>query len=134
MSHRLEQALQRLGQSVQRTLRVQDPANRVLLSTDDGLECRDALLDEPVWRMRWDAIEEIAAFKRDLLTVDDLCLAFLPLGSAQYVVADEDMPGWAELNRALVTRFGIRFQEWFPLVAHPPLEQNWTVLWRRAAS
>jgi hypothetical protein len=134
MSRRLEQALQRLGQSVQRTLRVHDPANRIVVVSDTGLAVEDALLEETVWSVRWDAIEEIIAFKRDMLTVDDLCLGILPLGGRSYHVCDEDMPGWAEANRALERRFGIRFAEWFPAVAHPAFAENTTVLWRRAGS
>lgn len=134
MSHRLEHALQRLGRSARRTLRVRDHANQVIRVSGIGLAVEDALLEETVWSVRWDAIEEIVAFKRDMLTVDDLCLGFLPLGGRSYHVCDEDMPGWGEVNGALAARFGIRFEEWFAAVAHPPFAQNLTVLWRRAGA
>jgi len=133
MTHRLELALQRLRRRVQRALRIRSHANHALRVSKEGLRLEDLVLGDILWSIRWDEIDEIVAFKRDMLTVDDLCLGFLPHAATEHYVCDEEMPGWTELLEALETRFDIRFVDWFPIVAHPSFAPNWTVLWRSAA-
>jgi hypothetical protein len=67
----------------------------------------------------------IAAFQRDLLTVDCICL-FLSGKDDTGIELDEEIKGWTDLCDAL-PRFlpGCRpFHEWFRLVAHPAFTTN----------
>lgn len=111
--------------------RGRSPADEQLRVDASGVELRDERDLSTIWRVAWDEIVEIGAFKRDMLTVDDLCLAFR--GSSGWLVCDEEAAGWGELNDALAVRFGVRYEDWSPLVATPAFAENWTVLWRRPA-
>jgi hypothetical protein len=82
--------------------------------------------------MQWEAVDEIVAYKRDMIATDDICLGFRARGSDDFYSADEDMPGWVRLQQALRERFGIRREEWLAEVTLPPFATNWTVLWTRA--
>ncbi|HEX8673541.1 MAG TPA: hypothetical protein VF710_16715 [Longimicrobium sp.] len=108
------------------------PADEQLRVDDAGVELRDERGPSTIWRIGWNEIEEIGAFKRDMLTVDDLCLGFR--GSSGWLVCDEETAGWGEVSDALAVRFGVRFEDWSPLVATPAFAENWVVLWRRPAA
>jgi hypothetical protein len=69
----------------------------------------------------------IHAFKRDLFTVDLICLAFsLPDGVVQ---VDEEMVGYQSLLAELPSHYPGYYAGWWEKVAHPPFATNWTLLW-----
>ena len=47
--------------------------------------------------LRWSEIEEVHAFKRDLLTTDLICLAFKKLGRNEYCEIHEEMAAYHDL-------------------------------------
>jgi hypothetical protein len=83
------------------------------------------------WTLRWSDIDRIEAFKADLLTADDVCLAFIA-GAMTYTV-DEETPGWQQLGEAIRARFAVH-PNWFATVVQPPFAMNRTILWDRAAA
>jgi hypothetical protein len=110
-------------------------AENTQLSTDEfGLELRDTRGSRVVWRIRWDELEEIVAFKRDMFTTDHLCLGFRAHGQTEFHVCDEEVAGWPEVNVVLEARYGIRREQWASRVVKPAFVENWTVLWRDPAA
>ncbi len=80
-------------------------------------------------QLSWDSVLEIFTFKRDLFTVDLICLGFRIDNEGVYFEIDEEMKGYKELESFLLTRFkGIK-KEWFSDVASPAFETNLVSLW-----
>ncbi|MCC6357786.1 MAG: hypothetical protein IT450_03505 [Phycisphaerales bacterium] len=77
--------------------------------------------------LAWDTVTGIAAYKRDLFSVDLVCLALFRDGDEPVEFA-EDMPGWDEFTDALERRFGVR-SGWYSQVCLPPFALSWLTLW-----
>ncbi len=73
----------------------------------------------------WDAVLRVEAYKRDLLTVDLLCLMLTTRDSR--VEIDEDMSGYSEVEAKLCKRLGIS-GDWKSVVLFPAFVANSTVL------
>lgn len=80
-------------------------------------------------RMRWADIDQIVACQRDLLTVDDVCLAFAA-GDERQTVSEMDDGSW-ELVRAVHNRFPGIDPQWYQQVIRPPFAPNRHILWNR---
>ena len=106
-------------------------ARYVIVVTDAGVGVRDIRRGSSRWFVGWDEVQEIAAYKRDMYSWDDICLGFLAPGRDRYFECDEDMPGWDGLNEELERRFRILFSEWAPGIVKPAFAENLTVLWTR---
>jgi len=102
-----------------------------LTVTAGGIELHDTRRSQVLWSAGWNELDEIVAFKRDMLAVDDVCLGLRLRGETALRVCDEEIAGWDAVNEALATRFGIRYEEWFARIVQPPFAANSTVLWRR---
>ncbi|WP_159975697.1 MULTISPECIES: hypothetical protein [unclassified Novosphingobium] len=76
----------------------------------------------------WSGIEAVLAFKRDLLTVDRLCVAVVSDGSAMEL--DECMEGFEPWLLALENRLEIA-GEWRLRVLFPVFETNMLEIFRR---
>ena len=77
----------------------------------------------------WHEVDEVETFKRDLLTTDDIRLAFLVSG-VWYEVSEGDagfMP-LAELMRAKLPSID---EDWYFEVMQPPFATNQRTLWKR---
>ena len=79
--------------------------------------------------LAWKDTISITAFKRDLYTVDLICLA-IRLEENKTVEINEDMDGWESLVKQLpVYLAGCRkLEEWFDTVAFPAFKPNPTVI------
>lgn len=78
---------------------------------------------------RWHDIEETKAYKRDLITIDHLCLDI----SFEKVVLSisEDLPGWPEfINRMEIMLTGV-LSEWERQVIATPFANNETIIYKR---
>lgn len=77
-------------------------------------------------------IVKVTAFKRDLLTVDLICVALDYEGdsSTQHLELNEEMDGFAHLLSQL-ERTPDFLTDWRNKVALPPFATNATVLWER---
>lgn len=79
----------------------------------------------------WEEIEEVWAYKRDLFTVDQICLDIK--GEDVEIFVTEDIPGWAELIAALPAGLPgcLSQEEWLSAVTHPAFEENLTLLYKQ---
>ncbi len=96
-----------------------DTAVRLLRADSDALE----------WEIRWQEIIEIAAWKRDLVAVDLICLGFRWAGSEVYKEVDEETEGWDALIKQIRHRYGADDREWWREVAFPAFATNLTTIW-----
>ena len=85
--------------------------------------------------LKWSEIDRLTVFKRDLFTVDLICLCADFAGDKE-IELDEDMPGWNALIDVLPTHLlGCKQREdWFATVAYPPFAPNPTEIYRRQTS
>lgn len=80
-------------------------------------------------QLSWDSVLEIFVFKRDLFSVDLICIGFRIDNEGVYFEIDEEMKGYKELESFLITRFKDIKKEWFTDVAFPAFETNLVSLW-----
>lgn len=82
----------------------------------------------------WKAIDRLTMFKRDIFSVDLLCL-FIEFSGDCAIEFDEDMEGWKALIDALPHRLpGCKaLEEWFSDVVFPAFAANPTEIYRREA-
>jgi len=78
----------------------------------------------------WSLISSIKAFKLDLITYDQICLAVAVDGDDCYVQLSEEWPGFQELAEELESRFAFP-EGWWDSVAKPAFKTNETILYQR---
>ena len=78
-------------------------------------------------RVAWREISGISAFKRDLLTIDEVYLQF-SVGEKTVQVCEEQ-PGFTELEAELIQRYPST-TNWRKQVMLPPFSENFTILYR----
>lgn len=94
--------------------------------TESGFKTQSA---NGVWDcVFWDEVREIVAFKRDMLSVDLICLGFRTDDSDNWFEVDEECPGYGPLISEVERRFELT-HDWWPKVAFPAFETNFTTLW-----
>ncbi|GEM_PF-1450168 len=81
-----------------------------------------------LWTLRWADIDQVQAFKLDLITHDDVCLE-LTAARKTYTI-DEETAGWSELLAAIGRQFQIA-PDWLSIVVAPVFATNRSVLWDR---
>ena len=83
-------------------------------------------------KMSWSDVHEVFAFKRDMFTVDCICLVFVKK-SGEAVEVDEDMARWQLFVDELPRRLpGCKSMgDWYSEVAFPPFETNMTKIYDR---
>lgn len=80
-------------------------------------------------QITWDSVVEIVVFKRDLFSIDEICLGFRCRGRDDYQWVGEEDLEFSALQAEVEKRFsGIR-TDWFQEVAVPAFRENWTVIW-----
>lgn len=79
----------------------------------------------------WRRVKRVVAFKRDLLTVDTICLSIEWEGGQ--IAVWEETEGWDALILGLGDWLpGMpEWDAWWSDVAYPAFETNYTVLWPR---
>lgn len=85
-------------------------------------------------RVAWAAVVEIAAFKRDLFTFDEICLGFRSEGSDHFQAAGEQDMDFDLLRKEVVRRFPGVPPDWFYDVMIPAFEEKWTTIWQKNPS
>ena len=83
----------------------------------------------------WDAVVAATAYKRDLWSTDQVCIAF-ELSNGTFVEVHERMKGWVELCSAMPAHLpgAPRWEQWFMNMTSPAFESNTTLLFQRSAS
>jgi hypothetical protein len=87
---------------------------------------------EQTQHLKWDCVTGVFGYKRDCLTVDQMCLA-IGSDADQWIEVTEDDEGYEHLIKQLPTHLaGFPTSEgWWQKVALPPFETQWTRLYRR---
>jgi len=106
---------------------LEDSNNGVISVSEDGFIVRHG--DNPAAEVEWDEVEEIIAYKTDLLATDLICWGFCCSGEHRMIEVDEHMAGFKELQKAVESRYEVTLQDWFDEVAFPPFAENMTVIW-----
>ncbi|MCX6904115.1 MAG: hypothetical protein NTW03_11705 [Verrucomicrobia bacterium] len=109
---------------------LENPKHGTVVDSADYLRFRSAKGES--WELKWSEVEEVHAFKRDLITTDLICLAFKKEGKEEYYQIHEEMAGYHDLFEALPRRLVKFTYAWFFGVAHPAFETNHQVIWKRA--
>jgi len=85
----------------------------------NGFEINDGT---SISNIKWDEIEKIDAFKRDLLTEDQICLE-IHVDKKQFYCS-EDFNGWIEFEKELQIRLAELDKNWLSKVLQPPFEES----------
>ena len=107
---------------------LKDNRKEIIITFDDEhmYYKRDDKIEE---KLSWNSVLEIFAFKRDLFSVDLICMGFRIDNEGVYFEIDEEMKGYKELGLFLPTRFKDIEKEWFTDVAIPAFETKLVSLW-----
>ena len=109
---------------------LEDPKNGVIQIDERRVEVmRDG---KPVDSVLWTAVSEISAYKRDLFSVDLICVGIKAQddGREQCLELHEEMKGFKTFMATLDTLFTFRDPDWWSKVAFPAFETNLTILWK----
>ena len=87
------------------------------------------VLNEFVRKITWSEIEEITAYKRDLLTVDQIFLDIILKDT--YITVTEDQNGWEEFLTKLANQFPSIDKGWSAKLALPAFETNPAPLYKK---
>jgi len=109
---------------------LEDPKYGRVVGDADCMRLRSSEGDSS--ELRWDEVEEIHAYKRDLFTTDLICLAFKKSSKDQYYEIHEEMAGYYDLLEALPSRLPKFTLEWIFTVAVPAFEANHQIIWKRS--
>ena len=86
---------------------------------------------EQTQHLAWDRVTRAFAYKRDCLTVDQMCLVIGSDDLEQWIEVSEDDEGYERLIEQLPKRVSgfPAPEEWWQKVALPPFETQWTQLY-----
>lgn len=84
------------------------------------------------WRLEWNDVEKIAAFKRDMFTTDLICFEFKKIGKDLFFEVNEDMIGFIELEQRIKELFPSSDQDWRLRVVLPAFARDYTVIYEKA--
>jgi hypothetical protein len=108
-------------------LRHEKPPNAEIRLTDDGFSV--AKNQREIISVRWNDIQEIVAFKRDLFTTDLICFSFSTSDGSFEV--NEEVPGYSSLESALKKELPGFDNRWRYKVIKPAFAPNRTVIYQR---
>lgn len=120
----------RVFEAVRGVLRIEAANDGVVEVVPDGDGVQYLRADGTVSpAFRWDHVDEIRTFKRDLGTYDDIRLAFAAGGS--WYEIGEDVKGFGRLSDAMREHFPSIPAGWYGDVMLPAFATNERVLYRR---
>ena len=99
-----------------------------ILINNDGFVIDDG---KSTIQIKWVNIKRIDAFKRDLLTIDQICLEIEANNKNFY--CSEDHEGWIEFEEKLRQTFNQIDNNWISKVTDPPFEESRTTIFLRAS-
>jgi hypothetical protein len=85
-------------------------------------------------RVEWASVAEITAFKKDLFSIDEVCLGFRREGRDTFSWAGEQDVGFDALQKEIERRFPGIPPDWFGQVMTPAFEEKWTTIWRKEST
>ena len=83
----------------------------------------------PTTDVRWVDVVEVIAWKRDLFTVDQICLGFRLKGHTEVVMINEDEVGWRPVLSSFKEAFPSLPPKWYGDVMQPPFALKWATIW-----
>lgn len=98
----------------------------VIRLDDDGFEVVKRGKQE--FRVAWSAVSGIAAFKRDLFTIDEICLGFRDSTANEYWAVGEEAENYDALVHEVERRYPCA-PDWSIRVMFPAFATCWTVVW-----
>ncbi len=111
---------------------LEKPENGTITVAEEGMRVSiPRKKEEEVKEIKWDEIDEIIAYKKDLFAVDLICWQFCRLADEYVVEINEEMVGYKVLLKTLENKFGIKEEDWFRKVAIPPFAPNVTSVWKK---
>src|SRR5262249_156198 len=86
---------------------------------------------QPMASLEWDDVSAVLAYKRDLYTVDLICLGFVTRNGT--IEVHEEMQGWSQLLDQFPSRLpgAPPCSDWWGRVAKPPFAPSVTKLFER---
>lgn len=78
---------------------------------------------------QWSVIKEIFVYKRDIFSVDLICIGFRIDEEGTYYEIHEDIQGYKEFITFLESKFQDINKDWFIKVAFPPFATNTQTIW-----
>lgn len=110
-------------------------ATRVVID-DVGLQLADATgaPAKPTVRLAWADVTRATAYKRDLFSVDLVCLLF-ESADGRWIEVDEELAGWHELLETLPRALpgALDADRLLRAVVQPPFATNETLVYARGA-
>jgi hypothetical protein len=100
--------------------------------TDTGLALFES--DHEVYRFRWADVSKIETYKRDLFSVDMICLDFLVAAHEIVYMAHDEMDGFSELSGRLTHYFPSIPSDWWSEVAFPAFATKHRILYERPSA
>jgi hypothetical protein len=122
------QALQKFAER----LRKPESQPKRLEITDDGLALFES--GREVYRFRWGCISKVETYKRDLFSVDMICLGFAVDADQMVYVTDDGMDGFSELSSRLTQYFPSIAPNWWSEVAFPAFATKHRILYERPSA
>jgi Ca2+/Na+ antiporter len=77
----------------------------------------------------WDKIHLITAFKRDLITYDDICLGIEH--EFDFLTISESFPGWDKFKAEIENRFNLIESNWFEEMTNHAFGNNDIILYKK---
>lgn len=83
------------------------------------------------YAVRWDEVNRIEAYKRDLLAVDLICMDLWLPGRGEWCLLHEEAPGWEAWTEALAAAIPLEVPDWYARIVKPAFAENRTVVYER---
>lgn len=87
-----------------------------------------------VWRFRWDEVTRIVTYKRDLFSVDLICLDFFVESQQLTYTTHEEMQSFRDLCEQMQHSFPSIGEGWWSEVAFPAFATNEKILYDKPAA
>lgn len=100
---------------------------KVVLEADGFQVCQE----DAVQQVPWADVREIVTYKEDLLSYDNICLAFRLSDEDDWLVVDEEGEGFKDLAEAMKKQFPNVPSDWHSEVMFPAFVTNYRVLWNQ---
>jgi hypothetical protein len=110
---------------------LEDPKNGVIVIGNEGFTVTVHRRQIQSAQVKWDNIDKIMAFKRDMFTTDFICWQFHDVANISTVEVDEQMLGFRGLQKAVELHFGVKQDDWFQKVAVTAFATNMTTIWAK---
>jgi len=117
---------------IARVLRRKKEVPERIVLTDDGFELYSG--DDLKYRVLWNEVDRIEAFKEDLITYDMVCMEFIVGAQDMVYPLNDEVDGFWEMVKRVKEVLPTSRQDWEAAVVKPAFARNPTVIYQRATS